>query len=107
MIIGTRLLGPKYQDQARAQVPKLFVALPTSGVLFLPTSALGAKFRSQHTLLTTQKLASPEKFEALHGKLGRRGQQEVTGEGPSGFVLLLWAHVSPQLSRAFTAWQSC
>lgn len=76
-----------------------------SGVLFLSTSALGAKFLSQHTLPTTQKLASPEKYEALHRKLGRRGQQEVAGEGPSGFVLLLWAHVSPQLTRAFTVGQ--
>lgn len=52
-----------------------------------------------------QKLASPEKYEAPHRKLGRRGQQEVPGEGPSGFVLLLWAHISPKFTRAFTVGQ--
>lgn len=45
MMTGTRLMGPKYQDQARGPVS-----------LSLPPLALGAKFRSQGTLLATQKL---------------------------------------------------
>lgn len=45
MMTGTRLMGSKYQDHAG--VP---------GTLSLLPLALGAKFGSQSTLLTTQKL---------------------------------------------------
>lgn len=47
MMTGTRLMGPKYQDQAGGP-----------GTLSLPPLALGAKFCSQGTLLTTQKLGA-------------------------------------------------
>ena len=54
MLAGTRLLGPKYQDQAGG--PAVQVVGCPSGVLLLPASALTVRFHSQCPLLTTQKL---------------------------------------------------
>lgn len=106
MATGTKLLGSKYQDQAGG--PGVWVVCCLLGELFLLTSALGAKFRSQCALPTAQKLGPLLKVTkpcrgSLVGGTHRGSRDRVSAASCCSSELpSRW-----QLTGGFTAWRPC